>query len=611
MMELIRRRPVRVGATVAVLPLVVAVIALLGRPWSPVLDLAMTELRIRDVGGRHTPRIGLPGRIGTFPDQGSHPGPWSFYLVAPFYRLAGATAWGMQLGSVAVNSAAFVGVVAIGRRTGGTVGALTMAAVVAVAIRGFGLNVLTHPWNPYFPLAVWLLLLVAAWAVLTGDHGLAVVVAVCASLAAQTHVPYLVSCVLVSLLVLAGLVRMWLMSTGDQQAAVRRSTLIALGATVVMWIPPVVDQLRRDPGNMTMLWRHFTGDPDEPVVPLATAAKVFLRHLDVFGAGWSAIVHTDGFVVRSGVPIESAGSGTVIGGFVVLLVWIVAALTAFRMHEYRLNSLNLVLAVALTAGLVSMTRILGKVWFYLTLWSWMTLLLVIVSVLWTAVVVVRRRTALPDARLQFAALGVLAVATVLSLGAVVVHEVPERTQSDGLRAVVPATVEALDAGVGAAVGRDGTYLVVWQDALYIGSQGYGLVNELERRGFDVGVRDPWRVPVTAHRVLPPGSYDAEVHLVSGPYVDEWRARDGFEEVVEVDIRTEDERERFDVLRERVGVRLDELDRLDLVDTVDRNLFGASLDPDLPRDVVDDLSEMLLLGAPVAVFIAPAASTGGT
>ncbi len=609
MIDLIRRRPVRVGATLAVSPLIVAVVVLLWRPWAPVLDLAMTEFRIRDVGGRYTPRIGLPGRIGTFPDQGSHPGPWSFYLVAPFYRLAGATAWGMQLGSVALNSAAFVGVVAIGRRISGTIGALAMAAVVAVAIRGFGLNVLTHPWNPYFPLAVWLLLLVAAWAVLAGDHRLAVVVAVCASLASQTHVPYLVSCVMVSLLVLASLIRNWLMSSGDEQAAIRRSTLIALGTTTVMWLPPLADQLRRDPGNMTMLWRHFTGEPSEPVVPLATAVKVFLRHLDVFSAGWSVLTHTDGFVVRSSVPAESAGSGSPILGFVVLFVWIIAALTAFRMREYVLNALNLVLAVALTAGLVSMSRILGKVWFYLTLWSWMTMLLVLVSVLWTGVLVVRRRAELPDEWLRFGAVGVLALSTLLSLGAVVVHEVPERTQSDGLRAVVAPTVDAIEARTGAAVGRDGTYLVVWQDAMYIGSQGYGLVNELERRGFEAGVRDPWRVPVTAHRVLPPGSYDAEIHLVSGPYIDEWRVRDGFVEVIEVDLRSDEEREQFADLRDRVMSRLDELGRNDLVDTVDRNLFGASLDPDLPRDVVDDLSEMLLLGAPLAIFIAPAGSTG--
>ena len=43
------------------LPLIVAAIALRGERWYPVLDLAMTEFRVRDVGTSHTPLIGLPG----------------------------------------------------------------------------------------------------------------------------------------------------------------------------------------------------------------------------------------------------------------------------------------------------------------------------------------------------------------------------------------------------------------------------------------------------------------------------------------------------------------------------------------------------------------------
>ena len=84
--------PIAIAAIVAS-PLLLAAILLATRPWAPVLDMAMTELRVRDVGTRHTPLIGLPGRIGTFPEQGSHPGPFSFYLLAPFYRLAGMNGW--------------------------------------------------------------------------------------------------------------------------------------------------------------------------------------------------------------------------------------------------------------------------------------------------------------------------------------------------------------------------------------------------------------------------------------------------------------------------------------------------------------------------------------
>ncbi len=56
-------------------------------PGSPVLDLAVTGFRVRDFGTRQTPLIGLPGRIGELPDQGSHPGPLSFWSLAPGYRI--------------------------------------------------------------------------------------------------------------------------------------------------------------------------------------------------------------------------------------------------------------------------------------------------------------------------------------------------------------------------------------------------------------------------------------------------------------------------------------------------------------------------------------------
>ena len=107
-----------VRAALAV-PFVVALAVLAGADWSPVLDLAMTEFRVRDVFGAHTPLIGLPGRIGTFPDQGSHPGPLSFYLVAPVYRLLGSTAYGLLVAAAVINvAAAWTAIWVAGRRGG-------------------------------------------------------------------------------------------------------------------------------------------------------------------------------------------------------------------------------------------------------------------------------------------------------------------------------------------------------------------------------------------------------------------------------------------------------------------------------------------------------------
>src|SRR4051794_5839143 len=136
-------------AAALILPLAVAVFAFHKPTWAPVLDLAQTELRVRDVGTSHTPLIGLPGRIGTGARQGSHPGPLSFYALAPAYRLFGSSAFSLQIASLVLQGGAIVAALAIARRRGGRLLVLGVAAVLALLITGFGVTALTEPWNPY------------------------------------------------------------------------------------------------------------------------------------------------------------------------------------------------------------------------------------------------------------------------------------------------------------------------------------------------------------------------------------------------------------------------------------------------------------------------------
>jgi hypothetical protein len=514
-------------------------------------------------------------------------------MIAPIYRLVGSTAWGMQLASVVINGAALTMAIWIGHRRAGLMGAVALAVIGAVAVRGYGLNVLTHPWNPYFPVLIWILLLVAAWSVMAGDHWMAIVTVVTASIAAQTHVPYLLGS-----LAICGLLLVTLIRRHDS-----RPLLASLGVAGVLWLPPLIDQLIHDPGNISRLMTHFASDPPEPAIGVGAGIRLFLRHLDAPGMAFDLIREPDAFVHRSG--LEHGGEWI---GLLVLVLWAASAVVAHRRQHRPLDALNTVLAVALAAGAVSMVRIFGKVWFYLTLWAWGTLLLMLFSMAWTAAILLeahlRKRVAI--------IVGACAIAgcTLLSLIAVADQEVPEKQLSDGLRAVVPATEQALADGVGAAVGRDGRYYVFWQDGVFSGAQGFGLVNELERDGFDVGVHELWRVPATPHRVVSPDVVDAEVHLVTGDYfIDQWRENPEYVEVVGDDVRTDAERQRFEELRSGVIARLTEIGRDDLVARVDENLFGASLDPDLPDDIVADMSEMLLIGGPIAVFIAPPGASG--
>ena len=297
--------------------------------------------------------------------------------------------------------------------------------------------------------------------------------------------------------------------------AVLKPLLVTLGVGAAIWVPPLIDQLIRDPGNIRMLVRHFATESPEPAIGHRRRRQAVLPPPRRSVGVGRPVLHGDAFVHRSGLR----GGNGLLGVFVFAL-WIAAVrsgCTSPSPVDDRPPRRDR--ASRSARGAVSMLRIFGKVWYYLTLWAWGTMLLVVASTGVDGVALVAQTGSAPaapvDDRRSTCWRGVVVVCTLMSIGAAVVHDVPEQQLSDGLRGVLPATVEALDVGQGPAVGRDGRYLVFWQDAVFIGAQGYGLVNELERRGFDVGVHETWRVPVTPQRVFAEGTYDAEVHLVSG------------------------------------------------------------------------------------------------
>lgn len=591
-----------VVVTIAVaLPLIVAVATLSGRRWFPVLDLAMTELRVRDVGGRHTPLIGLPGRIGTFPEQGSHPGPISFWLVAPGYRLFGSSAWAMEAATVMIQTAWIAVALWIGHRRAQLAGVLVVAVVIAVLLRGYGLIVLIQPWNPYLPLLAWIVVLLAAWSVVCGDHMMLVPLVVAASFAAQTHIPYLLMAGGLGLFAVAVvLVRCW--RSDDRRSFVRPLAWTG-GLFSVLWLAPLVEQVRHDPGNIRQLIDHFTS-PTEDVIGWRMGGNVLLRHLDVVDGYGKLLTGTDRFL-RVGFEPD----GRIWPGALLLVVWIVSVVVAIRMRHRSLVALDTVIGVTLLLSFVSMARIFGKIWYYLTLWAWGTTTLLIVAIVWTGATACVR--AWPERTTwnvrRVAIVGSLALGGLVIVSMVIVApdtDHPEERLGTTVGALLQPTIEALDAGVGAADGRDGRYVVQWSDAYFFGSQGFALVDELERAGFDVGMYEPWHVPVTQHRVIPNADATAEVVLATGAFVDQWRADDRVVEVASYDPRTAAEREQFAALRDDLIADLEATHLDDLVPIVDTNLFGASVDPRLSQQAREDAARLLFLGQETAVFVGP-------
>ena len=88
------RRPTGVGwvviaTAIGALPVLVAVLALAQQTWHPIGDLAQSTLRMHSFW-HHPPLVGTAGRIGTFENQGNHPGPAMFWVAWPLWRLLGA-----------------------------------------------------------------------------------------------------------------------------------------------------------------------------------------------------------------------------------------------------------------------------------------------------------------------------------------------------------------------------------------------------------------------------------------------------------------------------------------------------------------------------------------
>jgi hypothetical protein len=475
-----------------------------------------------------------------------------------------------------------------------------VAAFLMVALAWLGASVLTQPWNPYLPLVSFLVVLLGTWSVLDGDHRMLVPQTVAGTLCAQTHVPYLLlSVVLIGVSLATVVWRWWRARMVDRPSLV--SVGVSVGVGFLLWLPVFVDQLRHDPGNITMLRRHFL-NPPEPPQGLRVGITTTLQHFDILHIGARMVGRSSSAIATYR---DLVGGSTAVGA-VVVAAWAVSAGVAWRLvRDRRLARLHVVVGISVALSMLSISRVFGKVWYYLSLWAWGIALLAVLATVWTVVAWWESQPGRRRVPIAVPAAIILGVAGLLFVRDAARVRPPEDRLGRSLAAVVPPTAAALRAGVGAADGPEGSYVVVWSDAYYFGSQGYGLVSELERLGLHAYGTPTYHVPMTAQRVMEPASATAEVVLATGVNVARWAAVDGVEQVADVDPRTPAEHELFDRLHGEVVDELGAAALDDLVPMVDTNLFGLSIDQRLPAATEAKIATMLVLGEETAVFIAPA------
>lgn len=569
---------------------VVALRTLSSPRWFPILDLAQTEMRLRDVFTAHPPLLGLPGRIGNFAHQGSHPGPLNFWVLAVFYKFYGSSAWAMQAATATVNALALGVALLIARRRGGRTLVLGVAAMLALLTWFYGPSVLTQAWNPYLPMTWFIVFVLAVWSVLCDDLPMLPVAAFAACWCVQTHISYVGLVGGLTAMTLAWIAYgAWRKRPTLHHAG--RWVLFALGVVVVLWIPPVIQEFRNDPGNLTLIWRHFTNPPEDPI-GLREGLKVFLVHLNP----WRLVVSQD------------ATQGSVWPGAVFVAVWAAGGVVAWRRGRRRLVRLDAVVAASLLLGAYSVGSIFGYVWYYLMFWGWILCALMILSTAWVIVDLVDRPPSVTAHRVSAVACAVLTVGylTGFALDALDVGP-PTPRVSATLGALARPTVRAIEQGTVPGGGPSGTYQVTVVDPITINAPAYGIVSELERAGIRAGFpdNDAFRAIVRDRRIVPKDEATAVVHYAVGPDIDVWAAKPGAVLVREVDPRSPAELAEATRLRAEIDRRLRAGGRGDLVPTLDANLFAATFQPGVPEDAQRLMLRLLDIGLPAAVFVAPA------
>jgi hypothetical protein len=572
---------------VAAVPVIVGLIALRSPHWYPAGDMAQAELHVRGFWS-HPPLVGAAGRLGTLQDQGSHPGPALWLAMYPVYALFGRSSYGLLAGAASVHLVAIALSLWVAWRRAGLAFTVVLGVAIAVLVRASGPAFFVEPWNPWLAVFPFLLFLLLLWAVLEEERSHLPLAVLAGTYCIHCHIGYLpiVGALVLGVLVWTG----WTLHRHGE--AVWRTLARPLAwsgvALVVMWLPPVVDQLIHDPGNLLILYRNFRY-PADPAVGLVDAVRGFAGEVNLAGP-W--------IVGRGHLPTDSPN---VLGFAALLALWAAGAFVAVRQRFSDLVRLHALLAGTCVVGVLAIARITGTMFDYLLRWLWVvTALIVTASVTtflrwWAAARAARGAKADRDGwRVAVVGIGAAVVLSAVAVPKFAAADVPGPRDSVIIGDLVRGARDQLDKG--------DRYLVRWSDPTALGATGFGTLLELARQGYHVGVDRPQRAGALPFRVLDESDADGVLYVIIGKDVDRWLARDDAVELASAEPRTPAEQAEGEALRERIIARLEEIGRSDLVPAVDRLYAAILFAPELPGDIKRDMSRLTDLRLPGALFL---------
>lgn len=491
----------RSGRVIVVVAALAAFVVLVGWPmwdsaeYRPILDQAVHELRIRDVGTADQPFVG-PASTGGM----NHPGPLGFTVLAVPYHLLGGSSKGALVGAGAIAVLSAVASVAIVARVGGRRPAWVLAVAVALMLTTFGADRAFDVWNPNLALIPFLLVLVSVWAVTCGRVAVIPIAVVAASFVVQNHVAYAIPVAALGLWGVVGLMaaaRRGRLEPGEP-AAVGGWLLVALAVGVACWTLPVAQQVIGPDGNLSALADYSSGSAE--TAGISVGLEVLARHAGGVPT-WVGAAETDGIergVVAPASPwllaIPAAGLG-------------VAAVLGWRARRFDVLRLVVTVTVAGAAAVLAVSRIVGPILLHYVRWIWPVSLLGWVAVVWAVFESLPPRAgAAVDRWLR--PVGIAAVVLIGTVGwfGRPPHPWPSPPREAELVALVDATMDSLPDDLAGPV-------LVESDGSLEGKKIHtALEAQLERRGVPVAVpdRDGYGREYGTHRAERRPAYRIEV-----------------------------------------------------------------------------------------------------
>ena len=168
-------------------PLIVAQLQTVGVSWTPLGDWAHMVYRTSQVFSGNIPLVGAYTTKGW-----AHPGPLDFWLSAPLFELTGGDPRALLWTAGIINIASIAGLGAVAWRRGRWPWFLSVMALTAALVHGFGPNYLSDIWNPFVPLLPFTLAVFLLYDAATGRKRALIGATVAASFAMQSHLAFVI-----------------------------------------------------------------------------------------------------------------------------------------------------------------------------------------------------------------------------------------------------------------------------------------------------------------------------------------------------------------------------------------------------------------------------------